>query len=63
MTKMAEYRVYRMDKAGHIDGPPDGIICASDEAAIERAKRLVNGHDIEVWQLDRLVVRLPSKDR
>jgi hypothetical protein len=59
---MTEYRLYQLDKAGHIDGPPDGIVCESDEAAIERAKHFVNGHDIEVWQLDRLVVRLPSQN-
>jgi hypothetical protein len=49
---MREYRLYQLDKAGRINGPPDGIVCESDEAAIERAKHFVNGHDIEVWQLD-----------
>jgi hypothetical protein len=61
MAKMAEYHVYQLDKAGRVNGPSDS--CDSDNAAIERAMRLVNGHDIEVWQLDRLVIQLPSQDK
>jgi hypothetical protein len=58
------YRLYRLDKAGHIFGPPDNISCASDEAAVEKTKLMFsNGHDVELWQLDRLVFRLQSPDR
>ena len=60
---MNEYRVYLVDKDGHVDGPPDGFTCESDEAAIERAKHLIGGHDIELWQMDRLVIRLKSKNK
>jgi hypothetical protein len=35
--------------------------CADDSAAIESAKQLVDGHDIELWQRDRMVAKLPRK--
>jgi hypothetical protein len=60
---MADYRLYQLDKNGHIVGPPDGFICDSDQDAIEIAKRLIDGQDAELWQLDRLVIRLRSKDK
>jgi hypothetical protein len=56
---MYDYRLYRLDKSGHILGPPDGFSCENDEVAIERSKRLVDSHDAELWQSDRMVTRLP----
>jgi hypothetical protein len=60
---MKEYRVYRLDHEGHIFAPPHGFTCASDEDAIAAAKQLIDGHDIELWQATRLVVRLPSNQK
>jgi hypothetical protein len=60
---MADYRVYQLDESGHIRNPPKTLACESDEAAIQRAKRLIDGQDIELWQLDRLVIRLSPKDK
>ncbi|MDB5688078.1 MAG: hypothetical protein JWR77_2667 [Rhizorhabdus sp.] len=58
---MNSFRLYRLDVAGNVLGPPDVFSCESDEAAIEKTKRLVNdGHDGELWQLERLVFRLRS---
>ena len=38
------------------------IVCDTDEQAIERAKRLLDGRDVEVWCADRLVTKLkPQK--
>jgi hypothetical protein len=34
--------------------------CADDEEAIEAARRLVDGHDIELWQAKRRVIRLEA---
>jgi hypothetical protein len=48
VAKVNEYRVYQLDKAGHVDGPADSIVWEGDEAAIEQAKRLVNGHGVEI---------------
>jgi hypothetical protein len=37
------------------------MACADDAEAIDKAKRLVDGHDIELWSGDRLVTRLEAK--
>jgi hypothetical protein len=58
---MNEYRVYRIDKDGHIFAPPHGFSSASDAAAIETASQMIDGHDIELWQQSRLVARLPAR--
>jgi hypothetical protein len=39
---------------GHILSAVD-LFCADDDAAKERAKQLVDGHDVELWQLDRKI--------
>jgi hypothetical protein len=61
--RLSEYRLYQVDKFGHVTGPPDCFSCESDDAAIERAKQSVDGHDLELWQLDRLVIQLEPQDR
>jgi hypothetical protein len=37
--------------------------CADDEAAIVSAERLVDGHDVELWQMDRPVARFDCRSR
>jgi hypothetical protein len=37
--------------------------CASDAEAIEKAKRLVHGHEVELWSGERLVVRLTARNK
>lgn len=34
------------------------IVCSDDFEATQKAKRLVNGRDVELWNGSRLVVRL-----
>jgi hypothetical protein len=54
---MSDYRAYI------VDGPFNSIITKflhnhpDDATAIEAAKRLVDGHDIELWDRDRFVGR------
>jgi hypothetical protein len=55
------YRVYEVDRDGHVDRPPEVIVYPDDESAIEHARRLVDGHDVEVWQEARLVIRIKRK--
>jgi hypothetical protein len=31
--------------------------CKDENAAKERAKQLVDGHDVELWQLDRQIAK------
>jgi hypothetical protein len=56
---MAEYRAYLIGSDGHFfDAVP--LVCADDAEAIEKVKQLVNGHDFEVWQSDRMVATLKA---
>jgi hypothetical protein len=57
----AHYRAYIVGEDGHfIDGL--NLHCADDGAAIESAKQLVDGHDIELWQEGRMVTKLTTSD-
>ena len=57
---MAEYRAYILTPDDHIIKAVD-LFCPDDEAAKERAKQIVNGHDVELWQLDRKIETLRHK--
>ncbi|MEW6643760.1 MAG: hypothetical protein AB1586_24840 [Pseudomonadota bacterium] len=37
--------------------------CENDDKAIESASRLVEGHDIELWQMGRPVVRFEAASK
>jgi hypothetical protein len=57
---MSDYRAYRL-KNDHIDGPPGIIVADHDKEAIERAKSLADGHDIELWEGPRFVVGIAAE--
>jgi hypothetical protein len=59
---MPEYRAYTVRVDGHFIGF-EPIVCADDAAAVEKAKRLVDGHDVELWSGPRLIIRLERKPR
>ena len=46
---MAEYRAYLLKSDGHILRRFD-LVCDDDDDAKVRAKQLVDGHDVELWQ-------------
>ena len=56
---MAEYRAYTVGDDGHFSGF-EPFVCGDDAEAIELVRRLCNGHDIELWCLERMVIRLPA---
>jgi hypothetical protein len=58
---MPYYRAYIIGRDGQFIEAVS-LDCADDPGAVESAKQLVNGHDIEVWQQDRLVTRLAPSD-
>jgi hypothetical protein len=59
---MAEYRVYLIDSDDRFyDVVP--LICADDDEAMEKAKQLADGHDVELWQRDRKVARFDHKPK
>jgi hypothetical protein len=57
---VAEYRAYTVARDGHSIGF-DSLVCADDAEGIEKAKRLADGHDVELWSGPRLVILLSHK--
>jgi len=57
------YHIYFIDRAGHISGPPEIVECADDQAAMQKAKQLLDGLDLELWDGPRFVVGLKTKDQ
>ena len=51
---MQHYRAYIMGQDGQILSPVD-LVCENDEDAKEQARKLVDGHDVELWQRDRKI--------
>ena len=49
-----DYRAYIMRPDGHVQNRVD-LLCDVEAEAIRLAKQLVDGHDVELWQLDRHV--------
>ena len=61
--RMAAYRLYCLDGAGHI-GLADWIEADTDEAAIAGARELrPDAHRCEIWLKDRLVAKLSELGR
>lgn len=54
---MPTYRAYLIEEDNRVHSYKP-IDAESDDEALEAAKRLVDGHDVEVWSLDRMVGRL-----
>jgi hypothetical protein len=57
---MLQYRAYIVGHDGHFIGY-EPFVCPDDTDAIERAKRLVDDHDVELWSGARLIIRLETK--
>jgi hypothetical protein len=60
-TWMTDYYAYIIGDEGHIESRVN-IICDDDEDAKRCAKRLVDGHDVELWQESRKVASFPHKE-
>ena len=55
------YRAYVFGPDNHIIQPPKLIEAFGDEQAIETARRMVDGHAVEVWDQQRPVIRLEPR--
>jgi hypothetical protein len=55
-----EYRAYIVDLDGHFIGF-EPLVCRDDGEAVSKAKQFLDGHDIEVWCAERLVIHLKRK--
>lgn len=60
MGRMAEYRAYIIGDDGHFISFR-AFVCDTDDDATVWAKQLVDGHDIELWNGERRVIRLSHK--
>jgi hypothetical protein len=56
---MADYRAYTVGLDGHFVGY-EPLVCVDDSEATDKARRLVDGHDIELWCGERFVTRLEA---
>ncbi len=56
---MPEYRAYLVGSDDHIQNAVH-LNCADDDQAIILAKEFADGHDVELWQLDRKVATFPK---
>jgi hypothetical protein len=59
---MPHYRIYTVDIDGYISGPPSVVTCGDDDEATRRAKDLLNGSDVELWDGARFVGRIRSTE-
>jgi hypothetical protein len=57
---MQEYRAFVIGLDGHVMLRRD-FSAVDDEAAKAHAKRYVDGHDVEVWQLNRRITIIPHE--
>jgi hypothetical protein len=57
---MREYRIFTIGPDGHFAGVPKIAKFSNDNEAIEKAISMVNGADIEIWNLERRIMRLPG---
>jgi hypothetical protein len=59
---MGEYRAYTVGADGRFTGF-EPLTCSDDSEAIEKAKRMVNGQDVELWSGPRLVIRISHESK
>ena len=57
---MREYRIFTIGPDGHFAGVPEIVKFSNDNEAIEKALPMANGADIEIWNLERRIIRLPG---
>ena len=60
--EMADCRAFTVGPDGHFVGF-EPIVCDTDDQAVERAKRLLDGRAIEVWCAERLIAKLKLLSR
>jgi hypothetical protein len=58
---MPHYRIYKLTNEGHINAMPVTADYDEDREAVEHAKDILNGSDLEVWEGKRRVAVLKSE--
>jgi hypothetical protein len=59
---MAHYRIYTLFAGNRIAGPPQIVTGDNDQEAIQEAKQLLVGRDLEVRHGTRIVRRIKPTD-
>ena len=57
---MHGYRVFIVDPEGHVTNRIE-FFCENDDEAKERAKQLVDGHAVELWDEGRKIAKFEPK--
>ncbi len=55
---MSAYRIYELTADNHVAAPASTVDCHDDAAAIQTARQRLDHRILEVWQLDRCVIRM-----
>jgi hypothetical protein len=55
---MPDYRIIEINKSGRVVGLPHYLTCDNDDDAVQKAKPLMDGRDIEVWEGARVVAQI-----
>jgi hypothetical protein len=58
---MPDYRLYFLDRSGHIGGVVE-LTCDDDGAAGDEARAHADGRAMELWNRERQVRRFPAGD-
>jgi hypothetical protein len=54
---MNNYRVYFIERNGHIAQPARHFECSGDDEAIQQAQKFIDGLDVELWDGARFIQR------
>jgi hypothetical protein len=57
---MPDYRVYLITEDNHIASAPIKIACDDDLMAVRQSQKLLDHHDIQLWEGRRLVTRIKA---
>jgi len=57
---MPKYRIFTVGHDQHFVGVPEIVECVDDNEAVDKAMQLMNGLDVEIWDHERMVTRLPN---
>jgi hypothetical protein len=60
---MSEFRAYVIGWDGHILQRIELDNCSDESEAREKAKQLVDGHDVELWERARLIERFRHQEQ
>ena len=57
---MAHYRIYSLYQSGHVVAPAQVVECDNDEEIVTKARSMLDGLDLEIWDGARRVTVLIS---